>query len=102
MYETKTAVGRGYAVSYPYLLGEGCDRINEFYESLGKTAVQRFVEISASDGHTVCRCDFDADESEGLSVTVRLTLRRRGKRFGEKVLVHRWRRVRGEWLAVRG
>ena len=96
MYQTKTAVGRGYTVMYPVFEGEGYGTVNRFYESFRDLAAEYFESLVAQDRHSVCRSAFSVeDDGDVFEVRLTLTLRRCGKRCGEKTLTHRWRRWAG-------
>lgn len=97
MYITKTAAGRGYAVAYPEFDEDGCGTVNRFYETFRDCTAGYFESLIAQDRRSVCRCTFSVDETDcGFTVTLYLTLRRCGRRCGEKMLVHKWRRWEGK------
>ena len=96
MYITKTAAGRGYTVAYPEFDEAGCGTLNRFYESFRDCAAGYFESLTAADRRLVCRCTFSVDGTDcGFTVVFRLTLRKCGRRCGEKILTHIWRRFDG-------
>lgn len=96
MYVTKTAVGRGYTVAYPEFDGDGMALANKFYERLARCAEEYFISLINEDRRSVCKAAFTVEESDsGFAVDYVLTLRRCGRRCGEKRLTHRWHCYKG-------
>lgn len=96
MYLTKTAAGRGFTVLYPFFEGDGYGTANDFYETMAKIASEYFEDLVSEDRRSVCRCTFSVEESEDVFVvTVTFTLRRSGRKCGEKTFSHIWRRWEG-------
>lgn len=103
MYITKNLIGRGYTVSYPVFGGDGTALANKFYEHLARCAEEYFLSLINEDRRSVCRGAFAVEETEsGFAVDYVLTLRRCGRRCGEKRLTHRWKRFDGRDAVLDG
>lgn len=96
MYITRTRTGRGYRVEYPEFSGEGYSLANEFYHHFGNAAEEYFKTLTEEEGHLVCSSGFLVEDLEDFfTVVLTLTLRKRGKCLGRRVLTHRWKRWEG-------
>lgn len=103
MYATKSLMGRGYTVSYPVFDGDGTALANKFYEYLARCVEEYFLSLINEDRRYVCRAEFAVEESDsGFSVNYTLTLRRCGRRCGEKKFTHRWRYYDGRDAVLDG
>jgi len=103
LYITKTAAGRGYTVAYPEFDGDGTALANEFYGILARCTEEYFLSLIKEDRRSVCNAVFTVEESDcGFTVNYALTLRRCGRRCGEKKLTHRWRYYDGRDAVLDG
>jgi hypothetical protein len=92
MHKIKISSCKNSFISYPEFSGEGYSTANSFYEELANAVFEYFSAITTEDSSAACRCLSTVDEDDdGFTVTVRLILRRGGKRCGDKTILHRWR-----------
>lgn len=97
MYTIKTVSGKSYFLAYPKFRGNGYEITNAFYEEFAKVTSEYFSELTAEDRQTVCRSLVSvAEEKDGFTVSIRLLLRRSGKKCGDKTLIHKWKVFHGK------
>ena len=97
MYETKNAGGRGYTIAFPVFAGDGTAVVNRFYETLSESASEYFESIITADKHAVCRLSFTVhEEKDGFTVKTVAILRKSGKKYSERTLIHRWKLWQGK------
>lgn len=97
MHTINTVTGKNYSITYPCFHGENTNTVNAFYEDFAKIAEAYFQNLTSDDNRAVCRALVSVtEEDDSFSVSIRLLLRRNGKKCGDKTLIHKWKGFEGK------
>ena len=88
-------------MSYPVFEGDGTALANKFYDRLARCAEEYFIPLTAE--RHICKASFSVEDSaDFFTVDYTITLRKCGKRCGEKHFAHRWKRYPGRDAVIDG